>query len=75
MLCIQIRWTIRLQRFDFKVKYRKGCVNMVPDALSRSTHLLDHVLMATCVTKGPHTWNAMLPMSLADINLAQLEDN
>ena len=47
-------------------------MNMVPDALSRSTHLLDHVLLATCVTKGPLTWNAMLPMSLADINLARV---
>ncbi|KAL7866093.1 hypothetical protein SRHO_G00113400 [Serrasalmus rhombeus] len=69
------RWTIRLQHFDFQVKYRKGCMNMVPDALSRSTHLLDPVLVATCGTKNPLIWNPMLPVSLAEITLAQGEDD
>ncbi|KAL7841255.1 hypothetical protein SRHO_G00249460 [Serrasalmus rhombeus] len=69
------RWTIRLQHFDFQVKYRKGCMNMVPDALSRSTHLLDPVLVATCGTKNPLIWNPMLPVNLAEITLAQGEDD
>lgn len=61
------RWTLRLQAFSFRVHYRKGCCNVVPDALSRAPVVVNGNV---CVAMAKTYW-ADLPTSLSDIELAQ----
>ncbi|KAL6461592.1 hypothetical protein MHYP_G00297360 [Metynnis hypsauchen] len=61
------RWTLRLQAFDFRVHYRKGCCNTVPDALSRAPSVVEGNV---CVAMAKTYW-CDLPTSLHDIAIAQ----
>lgn len=61
------RWTLRLQPFTFRVHYKKGCCNVVPDALSRSP------ARVVCVAEAKMHW-AELPATLQEIEEAQLSD-
>ena len=69
------RWTLRLQRFHFRVHYRKGCMNAVPDALSRAADPQSRVVMASCVDPKAGSWATDLPTSLAEIAQAQALDD
>ena len=64
------RWTLRLQAFTFRVHYKKGCCNVVPDALSRAPSAEEGMV---CVAIANSPW-ADLPSTLRDIALAQQSD-
>lgn len=66
-----VRWTIRLQEFDFHVTYRKGQYNVVPDALSRAPVGLTSQLMVYQVDKDH---KCTLPVDWMDIAAAQQDD-
>ncbi|KAI2644373.1 Retrovirus-related Pol polyprotein from transposon 17.6 [Labeo rohita] len=66
------RWTLRLQRFQFQVQYRKGRMNVVPDALSRCSQ--EQAMVAVCVDKRTSIGNFELSTSLAEIAEAQEQD-
>ncbi len=70
------RWTIRLQGFQFTVKYRKGQSNVVPDVLSRSMEPVATSGRLTVVKamKSP-VKPAILPVNLSDLVTAQSEDS
>lgn len=70
------RWTIRLQGFDFNVKYKKGQCNVVPDVLSRSLESTATSGMVTVVKAIKSTVNpANLPVDLSQLSSAQQGDS
>lgn len=67
-----IRWGIRLQEFDFTVKYRKGQCNIIPDTLSRS--FPESSSLNLLKSKDSSTAFAAFPIEWDDIAKAQEED-
>ncbi len=65
------RWAIRLQSFEFIVKYRKGQCNLVPDTLSRG---LEEEIQGTIALSQENSVPYVLPVSWEDIGREQKED-
>ena len=69
------RWTLRLQSFSFRVHYKKGCCNIVPDALSRAPQPGNQSSEEACVAVvATKSYWSNLPTSLQDIGKAQDSD-
>lgn len=66
------RWILRLQQFQFTIRYRKGLQSIVPDALFRavSAHNTSAAYVAVNIYRDPSD----LPISLAEIREAQEVD-
>lgn len=67
------RWILRLQAFSFKVLYRRGCLNQVPDALSRvyQPHSEGRI---PCMVVTRSKFTTDLPHDLSEIAKAQAID-
>ncbi len=67
------RWILRLQAFSFKVLYRRGCLNQVPDALSRvyQPHSEGGI---PCMVMTRSKFTTDLPHDLSEIAKAQAID-
>lgn len=70
-----IRWGIRLQEFEFTVKYRKGQCNIVQDKLSHSFPESSTLnILALLKPNNSSTVFATFPIEWSDIAKAQQED-